>query len=57
MRKQRIEYQSPIDAIVALAKQLCAYEEKYRMASKNFYDNFQMESLEESIDFIECANR
>ncbi len=57
MRKQRIEYQSPIDAIVALAKQLCAYEEKYRMASENFYDNFQMESLEESIDFIEWANR
>lgn len=40
MRKQRIEYDSPVDALVAIAKRFSIFETRYRMASEEFFDKF-----------------
>lgn len=56
MRKQRIEYDSPVDALVAVSKQLSVYENRYGMSSEDFYDNYRKGQIEDSVDFIEWAN-
>jgi hypothetical protein len=56
MRKQRIEYDSPVDALVAIAKRLSIYETQYRMTSEVFFDKFSKGQSEDSEDFVEWAN-
>ena len=56
MRKQRIEYDSPVDALVAIAKRLSIFETRYRMTSEEFFDKFSKGQLEDSEDFVEWAN-
>ena len=56
MRKQRIEYDSPVDALVAIAKRLSIFETRYRMASEEFFDKFSKGQSEDSEDFVEWAN-
>ena len=56
MPKQRIEYFSPVDALVAVAKRLNSYEERYRLASEEFFDQFRKGRLDDSLDFVEWSN-
>ncbi len=56
MRKQRIEYDSPVDSLVAVAKRLSSYESQYQMASEEFFDKFSKGQSEDSEDFVEWAN-
>ena len=56
MRKQRIEYDSPVDALIAVAKRLSVYEGRYQMASEEFFDKFSKGQSEDSEDFVEWAN-
>lgn len=56
MRKQRIEYDSLVDALVAVTKRLSAYEDRYRMSSEEFFDKFYKGQMEDSMDFVEWAN-
>ena len=56
MRKQRIEYNTSVDALVAVAKQLSIYEGQYNMMSEEFYDKFIKGKMDDSEDFIEWAN-
>ncbi|MGC8495381.1 MAG: antitoxin TumA [Syntrophobacteraceae bacterium] len=56
MRKERIEYGSSVDALVAIAKRLGNYENRYGMTSEDFYDRYQRGQKEDSIDFVEWAN-
>ena len=56
MKKQRIEYDSPVDALVAIAKRLSVYEGRYQMASEEFFDKFTKGQSEDSEDFVEWAN-
>lgn len=56
MRKQRNEYDSPLDALVAIAKRLSVNEDRYRMSSEDFFDKFSRGQLEDSVDFVEWAN-
>ncbi|ODS30665.1 MAG: putative orf [Candidatus Scalindua rubra] len=56
MRKQRIGYDSPVDALVAIAKRLSIYETRYRMTSEVFFDKFSKGQSEDSEDFVEWAN-
>ena len=56
MRKQRIEYESPVDALIAVTKRLSTYEERYKMVSEEFYDRFCKGTLKDAIDFIEWSN-
>lgn len=56
MRKQRIEYDSPVDVVVAIAKRLSIYESRYQMTSEEFFHKFSKGEAEDSEDFIEWAN-
>ena len=56
MRKQRIEYDSSVDALVAIAKQLSSYETQYKITSEEFFNSFTKGQLEDSEDYIEWAN-
>lgn len=56
MKKQRIEYDSPVDALVAIAKRLSVYEGRYQIASEEFFDKFTKGQSEDSEDFVEWAN-
>lgn len=56
MQKQRSEYDSPVDALVAVAKRLSVYEERYQISSEEFFDKFCKGKMEDSMDFIEWAN-
>jgi hypothetical protein len=48
MRKQRIEYDSSIDALVAIAKRLSMNEDRHRMASEDFFDKYSKGQLDDS---------
>ena len=56
MKKQRIEYDSRVDALVAITKRLSTYEGRYRMESEEFFDRYTKGQTEDSVDFIEWAN-
>lgn len=56
MQKQTIQYTSPIDAIVAVAKRLSTYESQQGMDSEDFYDQYQNGQISDDIVFIEWAN-
>lgn len=56
MKKKHIDYDSPVDALVAVTKQLSRYEERYQMESEQFYDRYTKGQLTDSIDFTEWAN-
>ena len=56
MRKLRIDYDSPVDALVAIAKRLSNYERQYQMESETFFDKFSKGLSEDSEDFVEWAN-
>ena len=56
MKKERTEYSSAVDALVAVAKRLSSYESRHAMASEEFYDKYQKGQLQDSSDFVEWAN-
>lgn len=56
MQKQRIEHDSPLEALVAVSKRLSALEARHRMASEDFFDQYTKGQMEDSADFIEWAN-
>ena len=56
MKKQRTEYDLPLDAVVAIAKRLSIYEARYKMTSEDFFHRFSKGESEDSEDFVEWAN-
>ena len=56
MQKQKIIYDSPVEAIVVLAKRLSVYEARHRLSSEEFFDQYKKGLFEDSIDFIEWSN-
>jgi hypothetical protein len=55
MRKQIIEYTSPLDALIALAKQLTIYETQYNIESADFFDQYSQGQTSDDEDFVEWA--
>jgi predicted Abi (CAAX) family protease len=55
MRKQIIEYTSPLDALIALVKTLRTYENQYQMESEELYDRYSQGLLSDEEDFMEWA--
>lgn len=45
-QKQRITYDSELDALVAVAKQLSRYEDRYRISSEDFFRRFSNGQME-----------
>ncbi|MBW1940441.1 MAG: hypothetical protein JRI28_03545 [Deltaproteobacteria bacterium] len=56
MRKQRSQYDSPVDALVAVAKRLSVYESRHHMTSEDFFDKYCKGQLDDSVDFVEWSN-
>lgn len=56
MRKQRNEYDSPVDALIAVTKRLSIFENRYGMETEDFYDKYSKGQMDDSIDFIEWSN-
>lgn len=56
MQKTRIEYDSNLDALVAISKRLSTLEIQYNMASEEFYDKYSKGVMTDSIELIEWAN-
>lgn len=55
MRKTRITYHTPIDALIALAKRLANREQTHGFSSDIFLDRYQNGELEDSAEFFEWA--
>ena len=56
MKKRTIEYGSEVDALVALAKRLAVFENKFGMESEEFFDQYNKGRLEDSENFIQWSN-
>ena len=56
MQKQKMIYDSPLDAIVVLAKRLSVYEARHRLSSEEFFDKYSKGLVDDSIDFVEWSN-
>lgn len=56
MRKQRETYTSPLDALVAVSKQLSLYESRRGMDSETFYDRYQKGLADDEAESVEWAN-
>ena len=56
MRKQIIQYTSPIDALIAVTKRLSTYESRQQMDSEEFFDQYSRGQLSDDIVFVEWAN-
>ncbi len=56
MKKQRNQYVSSVDALVAVLKRLNIFEDRYRLESEEFFDKFSKGQLEDSADFVEWSN-
>jgi len=56
MRKRRTEYDSSVDALVAVSKRLSIYEGQYKMETEEFFDRFSKGQTEDSREFVEWAN-
>ncbi len=55
MLKQRIEYSSPLDALIAVTKRLSLYENRQHMTSAEFFDRYNRGELSDDREMIEWA--
>ncbi|NCA87834.1 MAG: hypothetical protein EOM92_02645 [Gammaproteobacteria bacterium] len=56
MRKQSVKYDSPLDALVAIAKRLSRYEADSGMDSEEFFLRFGRGELDDDARVIDWAN-
>lgn len=56
MRKQTIQYTSPIDALIAVTKRLSICESRQRMDSEEFFDRYSRGRLTDDAEFVDWAN-
>jgi hypothetical protein len=53
--QQIIEYATPIDALVALVRQLSTYENQYQMDSAEFFTKYSKGETDDDEIFVEWA--
>ncbi len=56
MRKQRITYTSPIDALIEVSKRLSLYENQQQLDSETFIDRYRKGLMPDEIIFVEWSN-
>jgi hypothetical protein len=56
MKKITIQFDSQLDALVDLAKRLAKFENRFNLASENFFDRFTKGHIEDSEEYTEWAN-
>jgi hypothetical protein len=55
MQKQRIEYRTPLDALIAITKRLSLYENRQQMTSAEFFDRYNRGELSDDLEMVEWA--
>jgi hypothetical protein len=55
MRKQIVDYTSPLDALITLAQQLTRYELQYQIDSAEFFTQYSQGQTTDDEDFVEWA--
>jgi hypothetical protein len=55
-QKQRITYDSELDALVAVAKQLSRFEDRHSTSSEEFFHRFTTGQVEDTAEFVEWSN-
>ena len=55
MRKQTIQYTTPLDALIAIAKRLGLNEGKYHIESEEFFHRYQTGEMGDDTQFMEWA--
>jgi hypothetical protein len=53
---QIITYQSPLDALIAVAKRLSLHENQHKLDSEEFFHQYCQGKTSDEIEFIEWAN-
>ena len=56
MRKQTIQYSSPLDALIEIAKRLSILEQRHNMDSEEFFYQYSQGLLSDDVVFVEWAN-
>lgn len=56
MRKQTIEYSSPLDALIAIIQRLGCLKEQLRLDSDEFFHHYCQGKLADDAEFVEWAN-
>ena len=56
MRKQTVEYTSPLDALIAVTKRLSHCELRHGMDSEEFFAQYSRGELPDDTVFVEWAN-
>ena len=56
MRKQTIEYTTPLDALIAVTKRLSYYELQHGKDSEEFFASYTQGMLSDDAVFVEWAN-
>ena len=56
MKKNKTEYSSPLDALIAISKRLSIFENRYQMDSEVFSEKYLKGQMDDSADIIEWAN-
>ncbi|MDJ1170290.1 hypothetical protein PMG71_12695 [Roseofilum sp. BLCC_M154] len=56
MRKQTIQYTSPLDALITVAKRLSLYENQKNMDSEEFFYQYSQGLLSDDAQLVEWAN-
>jgi len=56
MRKQTIQYSTPLDALIDTSKRLQTYESQQNMNSETFFDQYSKGLLSDDIVYIEWSN-
>ena len=56
MQKQSIQYDSPLDALVAIANRLSRYETEAGLSSEDFFDRFSQGFWVDDAQAFEWAN-
>ena len=57
MKKQTIQYTSPFDALIAVARRLSAYEDQHQMDSESFFDQYSRGQLSDDAVFVLVGNK
>jgi hypothetical protein len=53
MQKQRIEYRSLLDALIAITKRLSLYENRQQMTSTEFFDRYNRGEISDNLEMVE----
>ena len=56
MQKRVTTYDTFLDALIAITKRLSSYENRFKMSSEDFFDQYSKGNMADDIDFVEWSN-